>query len=45
MTWSEYFDLEVSRGAKPELAQNSIGRMMDLYESRDWDAEVPFEVK
>ena len=39
------FDLLVSRGVTPELAQNSIGRMMDLYESYDWDAEVPFDVE
>ena len=44
MTWNEYFELMVSRGATPELAQNSIGRMMDLYESYDWNAKVPFEV-
>ena len=45
MTWNEYLELQISRGAKPELAMNSIGHMMDLYESWDWDAKVPFEVK
>lgn len=45
MTWSEYFDLMVTRGATPELAQNSIGHMMDLYESYDWDEKVPFDVE
>lgn len=45
MTWNEYLELKISRGATPELAMNSIGHMMDLYESYDWDAKVPFEVE
>ena len=45
MTWNEYLELQISRGAKPELAMNSIGHMMDLYESWDWDAKVPFKVE
>lgn len=45
MTWNEYFDLMVSRGSNPENAMNSIGHMMDLYESYDWDSKVPFEVE
>lgn len=43
MTWDEYLNLQISRGATPELAENSIGHMMDLYESYDWDSEIPFE--
>ena len=45
MTWNDYLELQIQRGAKPELAMNSIGHMMDLYESWDWDEKVPFEVK
>lgn len=43
MTWNEYLDLQISNGATPELAMNSIGHMMDLYESWDWNNKVPFE--
>ena len=28
MTWNEYLELQISRGATPELAMNSIGHMM-----------------
>ena len=45
MTWNEYFDLIVEGGATPELAQMSIGHMMELYDSYDRDAVVPFEIK
>lgn len=43
MTWNEYLEVVISRGATPELAQNSIGHMMDLYESYEWEAQVPFD--
>lgn len=43
MTWNEYFELEISRGGTPDLIMNTIGHLMDLYESYDWDAEIPFE--
>lgn len=45
MTWNEYLNTLVSRGATPDLAMNSIGHMMDMYESYDWDAKVPFDVE
>lgn len=44
MTWNEYLDLQISRGASPDLAACSVGHMMDLYESYDWESEVPFDI-
>lgn len=43
MTWEEYYELEISRGGTPDLIMNTIGHLMDLYESYDWDAEIPFK--
>ena len=45
MTWQEFYDSWIARGADPDLAMMSIGHMMDDYESYDWDAEVPFDVE
>lgn len=45
ITWQEYLEKMIKKGATPELAEMSIGRMMDLYESYDWDAQVPFDVE
>lgn len=42
MTWNEYMALAISRGATPELAQNTIGHLMDLYESYEWEDQIPF---
>lgn len=42
MTWQEYLEYQISKGATPELAENAIGRMMDTYESWEWDEEIPF---
>lgn len=43
MTWQEYLEEQIAAGANEENALNAIGRMMDLYESWDWDAELPFD--
>lgn len=43
MTWSEYLDLEMSRGCSYDNAQNVIGHLMDIYEDYDWDNEIPFD--
>ena len=45
MTWKEYYNMLVERGAAPDLASMSIGHMMDDYESYDWDDKVPFDVE
>lgn len=45
MTWQEYFDMMVACGSDPDLAMNAIGHMMDIYESYNWDAKVPFDVE
>ena len=39
MTWSEYYNKLVEAGAND--ADLVVGRLMDLYESWDWDAQVP----
>ena len=45
MTWQEYLDKMIEQGATLDLVQMSIGRMMDLYESWNWNDEVPFNVE
>ena len=44
MTWQNYLDLLMAQGSSFDNAQNVVGRLMDLYESYDWDATLPFEV-
>lgn len=44
MTWQEYYNMMVARGADSDLALMSIGHMMDDCESYDWDDKVPFDV-
>ena len=41
MTWREYLEKQIEAGATPEMAEMSVGRMMDLYESCDWNDQVP----
>lgn len=43
MTWSEYLNSVVAAGATPEIAMRTVGHLMDLYQSHDWDAKVPFD--
>ena len=43
MTWREYLETEIKAGATPELAQNTVGHLMDLYESWGWDDPIPFD--
>lgn len=43
MTWQEYFDILVKRGAGEDNAANVVGHLMDLYEQYDWNSEIPFE--
>lgn len=45
MTWRDYLEKLIESGASPDLAEMSVGHMMDLYESYDWDSMVPFEIK
>lgn len=45
MTWQEYFDMRVKQGADPDLMQMMICRMMDIYESYDWNAIIPFDAE
>lgn len=45
MSWSEYYESLIAAGATPECADNTVGHLMDLYESYDWDAQIPFEDK
>ncbi len=43
MTWNEYLNSVVAAGATPELAMSTVGQLMDLYQSYDWNAKVPFD--
>ena len=42
MTWQEYYNELIESGCNDHNADNIIGHLMDLYESWDWDAEMPF---
>ena len=44
MTWQEYFDVRVEQGVDPDLIKMVIGLMMNIFESYDWNAIVPFDV-
>ena len=44
MTWNEYLEMLMKQGSSFDLAMNVVGRLMDLYESYEWDDIVPFEV-
>lgn len=43
MTWEQYLDLLISQGCNEHNAMNVIGRLMDFYESYDWECMLPFE--
>lgn len=45
MSWQEYYDNMIKAGASPECADNTVGHLMDLYESYDWNEQIPFELK
>lgn len=45
MTWNEYLNSVVAAGAPPELAMKTVGQLMDIYQSHDWDAKIPFDNK
>lgn len=44
MTWQEYYDALIAHGCSEANAANIVGSQMDLWESWDWDALVPFDV-
>lgn len=45
MTWQEYFDMRVEQGVDSDLIKMVIGLMMNIFESYDWNAIVPFDVE
>lgn len=43
MSWSEYLELLMAQGSSFEIAQNTVGHLMDLYEDWEWDNKIPFD--
>lgn len=43
MSWREYLEMLIETGSTPELAENTVGCLMDLYECWDWDELIPFK--
>lgn len=43
MTWMEYLNSIVAAGATKELAMQTVGNLMKMYRTSDWNARVPFD--
>lgn len=41
MTWNEYLEETINNGLDPDHAMNIIGHLMDLYNSYEWEKEIP----
>lgn len=45
MTWNEFLEATINNGVNPDHAMNNIGYLMDMYNSYEWDEQIPEDLE